>query len=32
LLARLRVALRHAHGEAEPRKQIEAAGLVIDLE
>ncbi len=32
LLARLRVALRHARGGAEPRKQIETEGLLIDLE
>ena len=32
LLARLRVALRHAHGETAPRKRVEAEGLVIDTE
>ncbi len=32
LLARMRVALRHSHGGAEPRRQIEAEGLVIDME
>jgi two-component system KDP operon response regulator KdpE len=32
LLARMRVALRHSHGGAEPRQQIEAEGLVIDME
>jgi len=32
LLARMRVALRHTHGGAEPRKQIEAEGLLIDME
>ena len=32
LLARIRVALRHANGGIEPRKQIEVEGLVIDVE
>ena len=32
LLARLRAALRHAHGGAEPRKLIEAEDLAIDTE
>ena len=32
LLARLRVALRHRQGGAEPPKRIEADGLVIDME
>ncbi len=32
LLARVRVALRHANGGAEPRKQIQVEDLVIDVE